>query len=338
MVAMPAYANGYAHTAPLFNTPKVTVTDNISKATATISSNTTPLAVLPKQTLNPPVFIHDFVDEYKLKLTLLPSGWYAYDGPVTPELALRMLQWRDTEYQRKLNLDTVKQYQRDMESCGWEKTHQGLAFDFLGRLYDGQHRLEAGVRSHQTFNAFVWFTNAQKGAARNTDNFKPRTAADAGRFEGVSISPAFLAILRMANYHHGCQPDKMTHNEALQQCEKHGEAIDFVYKAGGSRVTKSALSACVRAWYHFQPSDVERFIKIVRQDVSATRNGDRAAVLLSKFISLNPGLGGQQIRNETFCKALRAIQAYMNGEKIERLYAADSSLFPLPADGKPRRK
>jgi hypothetical protein len=67
---------------------------------------------------------------------------------VTPELAKQWL--ANNTGNRKLKDNTVEGYARDMANGDWLTTHQGIAFNEDEQLIDGQHRLEAIVRSGVT--------------------------------------------------------------------------------------------------------------------------------------------------------------------------------------------
>ena len=64
---------------------------------------------------------------------------------VTPQVAAEML--KHNAGNRRLSMSRVNKYSQDMKLGNWKITHQGIAFDNNKRLIDGQHRLEAVVKS-----------------------------------------------------------------------------------------------------------------------------------------------------------------------------------------------
>lgn len=64
---------------------------------------------------------------------------------------------------------TVTKYARDMANGSWQLNGQSIKFDKDGQLFDGQHRLEAGVRSQTPFASIV---------VRNVNNFAFATYDD----------------------------------------------------------------------------------------------------------------------------------------------------------------
>lgn len=74
---------------------------------------------------------------------------------VDPGLAAHWLQ--NNFVNRPMSEDTVKSYARDMINGVWIPTHQGVAFNDLDHLIDGQHRLSAIVMSGCTVRMMVTF-------------------------------------------------------------------------------------------------------------------------------------------------------------------------------------
>ena len=68
---------------------------------------------------------------------------------VTPTIADEWLQRNDPQ-NRTISQCKVDEYARDMAGGRWGETHQGIAFDSNGLLFDGQHRLMAVVKSGAT--------------------------------------------------------------------------------------------------------------------------------------------------------------------------------------------
>jgi hypothetical protein len=72
---------------------------------------------------------------------------------VTPEMAKEWLT-RNID-NRELQPGTVDGYARDMAAKNWQVTHQPIAFDDLGHLKDGQHRLWAIVKTGLSILTYV---------------------------------------------------------------------------------------------------------------------------------------------------------------------------------------
>jgi hypothetical protein len=74
---------------------------------------------------------------------------------ITPEKAANYLLTVDTSKQRPLKQSKVDNYAASMTHGHWVVTHQGIAFDEVGSLCDGQHRLQAVVKSGITIESLV---------------------------------------------------------------------------------------------------------------------------------------------------------------------------------------
>lgn len=72
---------------------------------------------------------------------------------ITPELAKRYLEHNKSN--RPLRINTVAKYAIEMKMGRWDLNHQGIAFNELGELVDGQHRLRAIVESGCTVQMLV---------------------------------------------------------------------------------------------------------------------------------------------------------------------------------------
>ena len=100
---------------------------------------------------------------------------------VTPEKAQL---WLENNFvNRPLSDGVVAAYARDMIAGVWVPTHQGIAFNDLDDLIDGQHRLHAIVRSGVTVRMMVTFGLPSKIAGREMTTMD---AVDRGRTRSVS--------------------------------------------------------------------------------------------------------------------------------------------------------
>lgn len=103
---------------------------------------------------------------------------------VTPELAS---EWLKKNYKnRSLSHDRIKQYTLAMISGNWVLTHQGIAFDDAGNLLDGQHRLQAVVKSGVTVKMNVTFDVERIGGIMEIDTGRARTYGNIMKMSDVT--------------------------------------------------------------------------------------------------------------------------------------------------------
>jgi len=82
---------------------------------------------------------------------ILQSQWM----DVTPAMAKK---WLENNFRnRPIDDNVVAAYARDMTRGLWVTTHQGVAFNDLDELIDGQHRLRAIIRADKTIRMMVTF-------------------------------------------------------------------------------------------------------------------------------------------------------------------------------------
>lgn len=95
---------------------------------------------------------------------------------VTPELAAK---WLKSNFDnRPLTKSTVDSYARDMATGNWRLVHQPIAFDCRGNLTDGQHRLNAVVKSGATVEMYVASYSSQETAHSLPIDTQRRRTAD----------------------------------------------------------------------------------------------------------------------------------------------------------------
>lgn len=101
---------------------------------------------------------------------------------ITPEKASEYLKMNT--HNRTVNKNVVMHYAKIMTDGNWELTPEGISFDEYGRLLDGQHRLEAILKSGVSVKMIVsrGFT---KNAFPHINTGKSRTASDVLSIEGI---------------------------------------------------------------------------------------------------------------------------------------------------------
>lgn len=121
--------------------------------------------------------VKDGVDAFQQHLKLR-AQWV----DISPEKAGRWLE--NNRRNRPVSKDVVDAYARDMIARQWVPTHQGIAFNDKDELIDGQHRLQAIVKSGVTVRMMVTFGLPSVIAGREmttmdcVDRGRPRSVAD----------------------------------------------------------------------------------------------------------------------------------------------------------------
>jgi hypothetical protein len=99
---------------------------------------------------------------------------------VTPEMARQWL--NRNSFNRPLKPRLVDKYVRQINAGNWHRTHQGVAFDPLGVIVDGQHRLWAIVQSGKAVPILI-FLNEDSSVHESIDGGRSRSLLDVVRLE-----------------------------------------------------------------------------------------------------------------------------------------------------------
>lgn len=112
---------------------------------------------------------------------------------ITPKLASAMLLRNDRN--RHVYERHVQTLVMAIERGEYVQTHEGIAFDTLGRLLDGQHRLHAVILSGLAIDCDVHFGRPPETFDRINVG-KPRTAANVLEIAGAKFTTASAAAAR----------------------------------------------------------------------------------------------------------------------------------------------
>jgi hypothetical protein len=137
---------------------------------------------------------------------------------------------------RPLRADTVRAYAREMKNGKWLPNHQGIAFNQMDELIDGQHRLSAVIMSGCSVRLMVTFglpskVNGTRMTGMDTvDRGATRTVADQLKIQHQMHGGAVLSgvCARLAGL---CSPERtrrLSVGEVLDIHETFEHAIDWV--------------------------------------------------------------------------------------------------------------
>jgi hypothetical protein len=122
---------------------------------------------------------------------------------VTPEMALEYLtrnkaeKEREGDYrQRPVSKRLVRKFAESIRREEWVFSHQGIALDREGRLFDGQHRLEAVLEAMAPIPLAVW-RGIDPANFTVVDIGKTRTVGDMLHISGEGYSALLGAMLRV---------------------------------------------------------------------------------------------------------------------------------------------
>jgi len=246
---------------------------------------------------------------------------------ITPEMAKRCLEKNNIE-NRNLSPSRVQAIAEDIKNGKWILTHQGIAFDNDGNLLDGQHRLAACIKANIPIKVFVT-KGMTKESCVAVDNVRPRSVNDHARQLGMDISTSHSAIAQILEYGAGAQ-DHISMDRKLELITKYQEGIGFAVKVCRSATKFQSPSKAViaRAFYTQDHAKLARFMDVYISMVTENKS-ESAAVILHKYL-LGSRLYGWTIREEMYRKTESALDYFLRGVSITKLYGTENELFELP--------
>lgn len=201
----------------------------------------------------------------------------------------------------------IDAYARDMASGAWT-AGESIKFGTDGRLYDGQHRLEAVVKAGVPVGFWI-LRGLSPESYQNLDRGGVRSFADTLRWRGASVSPSTLAsaLTACAAFARGVGPGRgkgvnrsggvwttrtgsaisVTDADRSAYLDMHPDLIKSVEMWGTSRARKGArcAAAVLAAAHHIickagaDPADVDRFMhQLVTQDMEPANGTIRSGL------------------------------------------------------------
>lgn len=160
---------------------------------------------------------------------------------VSPEQAAYWLAVSNVR-NRPLNHAHVRKLVSDYRAGLWKDTHQGIAFDYEGRLLDGQHRLAMVRDLGEPVVLNIWY-GLDPDAMEGIDQNYKRTAGHMLAAEGVKAGKRIGALARTILV---CTAKRVpSHPEVIQYAHKH---LDTLASAAGLTDRYSAGVAAAFAY------------------------------------------------------------------------------------------
>jgi hypothetical protein len=232
----------------------------------------------------------------------------------------------------------IELYASAMKAGKWRLTHQGIAFDELGFLSDGQNRLMAIVKSGVTVRMWV-FRGMPCESRDELDTGRPRSAADTLHFLGDEVSRQSVAVARVMyssyraqrggsyNIHYAITNDtlRVFHGEMY-------ESIQFAAYASNRKGLSHAsfFAAVAAAWWTVDKDLLSQFKDHVSSGI-VTSEADTGAIRIRELLlSGTLAHGGRNARAELFLRSCTALRAYIERRPLTKLYCRHDAHFPIP--------
>jgi len=272
------------------------------------------------------------IDEYGKRLIL---HRYVRVKPTVAQVILN-----DNIKNRKISKKTSETYCRDMQNDNWHNTHQGIGFYEDGILSDGQHRLEAIVKSNKSRTLDCGF-GIEYPSAISIDDVRKRTLADSTEISD-EYSAIPLRILSASNWldknvqnkHSG----RLSRTEKATYIKKHWVAL----VSGDRYCNKSANLAPIRAvlarlFYNVEnygllgANRFEELIKVLNSEITNGAKDSAAIKLLQHVRGDKKSVTGNYLK-DCYWKTEWCFHNFMMKKSVSRISKAKSEMFPLPEE------
>lgn len=256
---------------------------------------------------------------------------------ITPAKAEAYL--RGNKKNRKVKKALVSRYANMMSKGQWRETHQGIAMNGDGTLYDGQHRLLAVIESGKSVRMNVT-RGLNKDAMMGVDLGRNRDLVDVATIAGVDlditrahVSTARAMIDGAFNSGFSTRSSAWSFDDLIAYIRTHFEAIEFALNLElGSMSSACIRAVAARAYYTVDQAVLEEFFQILATGVSKSQAGMWPIKLREYLLTYkNPG-GGFSLRRSLYAKTERALLKFVDGAPFTRLREVLSEQFPLPGE------
>lgn len=256
---------------------------------------------------------------------------------VSPAMAQWILDHYNT-FNRDIRQSWVNKLVAEMRDGAWQLSPEGASFDEDENVIDGQHRLTACVKADMSawmMFSFGWEQRVRKvmggGAVRQT--------VESLWFGGLElpsdIDKRRLNALLNSFISGTGSKGALTRSQTEKTITTYRRELMFVCKLAAEvspRMRSAVLAALARAYLHGVDGEkLRRFLTILTDGVSSS-DQDRVVIMLRDFLRDEVRGFNNNQSAEVYGKTARALQAYLRGESLQRLYRVKEDPFPLLDD------
>lgn len=242
---------------------------------------------------------------------------------ITPEMAAAYLLRNKSN--RKLSKPHVDSICRAILAGQFELTHQGIAFDERGNLIDGQHRLQAIVKSGMPVKMSVTYGVCSDSKMSIDAQMRPRSYADALAIEGdQQATKQSIATCKMWMVLIGSRRPNLF--EVKDFYGKHAEAIRGAYRiCGGHKILRHGcvLAMMAIAIEKGHEQEIIEWADAVRTGVIKDA-WQTSATRFREWWLASPKNGGEAIRIDYCRRIYSSMDSWINRKGLSKLYARES--------------
>ena len=256
---------------------------------------------------------------------------------ITPELAQQFLDERVKIVHNKSHA-RIEQYAAVMNNDGWLTTHQGIAFNWDGKLVDGYLRLQAVARSGKAITTPVTF-GLDPDVFRAIDTGFSRKSVHLLKLAGVSNTVAQKAAAGITLYmRYQCvleegklpKASRFTPQKALSFYEKHPDFIYFAEETLGPKQTwKEVISPAVAISLVYMAQEKRHPLELTLSFLKGLGNfagqGEYSPILVLYKHLAKQKMDGVRLRPEVaLAKTIYAYNKWVRKDKLQTIQGVGS--------------
>jgi len=248
---------------------------------------------------------------------------------VTPDIAKQWL--ANNNFNRPLKPRLVDKYVRQILEGNWQRTHQGVAFDAQGLVIDGQHRLNAILKTGQSVTMLV-FLNENQSVHESIDNGKTRSLLDVVRLElqDNTIKGKHISVLKAMWAGRFCKnQDDLTAAEISNMLRRYSHAVRFaVDMTDVPGKNDTVVMGVIARAFHTVPADqLLEFSRILRGYDSNHPTSKLIQELRAWLLRLDDRQ--EATRRDVYKRTSAILDAFLKNETTCDMFRDHQERFPI---------
>lgn len=269
--------------------------------------------------------------DYEVTRQLQENQMEAKVLKITPAVAASLLEGNTSN--RRLSNNTVKAYADLMERGAWKLNGEAIKVAKNGLLLDGQHRLEAVIRSGASIECLV-ITNLENEIFDTLDQGKKRGMADVLSIQGELSTNVLASVLRAL-----CCHEMNPNNPPLQSSIPIDIQEDYFLRNPDVRIyttkcqrVKHILECSVGGslWYLFSQrsqDEADTFFERIIDGVGLAVDSP-IRILRERLMMNRASNTAKAPRKVLAALVVKAWNSYRLGKKIKQLHWREGEDFP----------
>jgi hypothetical protein len=256
---------------------------------------------------------------------------------VNPKMAQQFL--NSMRKNRNPRIRKVEYLTKQMIDGEFHPTHHALGFDSHGRMFDGQHRMLALIKSGKTLPFWIC-KNVPDKSMPYCDKNVTRTIAQSLVIDCTIANKADARIAVVNSI--WTYPYSLSHGSDLPTIEEtkkilstYEEEIEYVLSMLSSNerngIRTAPVRACVaRAMKYVDKSKIDRFCQLLKDPSEQISSEESAPTKLVLYCANDPTKWAtESSRKDLYCRTQRAMKAFVEKEKLGVLKPIYEDLYPL---------